>query len=421
MSVLRSLSRDVIPPPGIVRLLAVSNLAKTTANGVIMAVSVLYFTRVAGIPAERVGLALTLGAAIGMLFSVPAGRAADVRGPRTVTVLLLVLLGLAACSYAAVSGFLGLVLVTAAVLGLDSGAQASRGALLAGLLSGEERPKALAYMRSMANIGVSLGAIAGGVGLLIDSRAGYLALFVVAGVLFAVSGIAFLRVPAVPGGPSTSQEGPGLRVLRDHPYAVVALLNAVLVMSDPVLTVAVPVWISQHTSAPPFFYTVVLLINTAVVILFQVRVSKGTESVSGGALAWVRSGVALAICCAVFALAAGRPVWLACVLLLAGALVHVLGEMLHGAGAWSLSFGLAPEGAHGQYQGLFEMSTQLGTTLAPLAITAALTGLGGLGWVLFAGMFLFAGTSARPLSAWALRTRTLAPRPAPEPATGTES
>ncbi|HEX6473254.1 MAG TPA: MFS transporter [Streptosporangiaceae bacterium] len=416
MSVLRSFSRNVIPPAGIVRLLAVSNLAKTTANGVIMAVSVLYFTRVVGIPAQQVGLALTLGAAIGMLFSVPAGRAADVQGPRKVTVVLLVVLGVAACSYAAVSGFVGLVVATAAVLGLDSAAQASRGALLAGLLSGEERPRALAYMRSMANIGVSLGAVAGGLGLLIDSRAGYLALFLVAGALFAVSGMAFLRVPAVPGGPST-QEGPSLPVLRDHPYAVVSLLNAVLVMSDPVLTVAVPVWISQHTSAPPFFYTVVLLINTAVVILFQVRVSKGTESVPGGALAWVRSGVALAICCAVFALAAGRPVWLACVLLLVGALVHVLGEMLHGAGAWSLSFGLAPEGAHGQYQGLFEMSTQLGTTLAPLAITAALTGLGGLGWAVFAGMFLFAGASARPLSAWAVRTRT----PVPEPAIGTES
>lgn len=419
MSVLRSLAKNVIPPAGTVRLLAVGNLAKTTANGVIMAVSVLYFTRFVGIPAEQVGLALTLGAAIGMLFSVPAGRAADLRGPRTVTIVLLVLLGLAAIGYSLVTGFVGLVVVTALVLGLDSAAQAARGALLAALLPGEERPKALAFMRSMANIGVSAGAIGGGLGLLFNSKAGYLALFLAAGVLFVVSGLSFLRVRNVPSPPRES-DGPSLPVLRDHPYAVVALLNTVLVMSDPVLTVAVPIWITLHTTAPASFYTIILLVNTAVVILFQVRVSRGTENVPGGARAWLRAGVALALCSAVFAFAAGRPVWLACVLLVVGALLHVMGEMLHGAGAWSLSFGLAPDHAQGQYQGLFEMSNQLGTTVAPLAITAALTGLGALGWAVFAGVFLLAGLAARPISAWALHSRT-STATAPESSVSTET
>jgi predicted MFS family arabinose efflux permease len=391
-----SLLRDVLPPAGIVRLLAVSNLAKTTAHGVLMTINVLYFTRVLHIAPERVGLALTLGAAVGMLAGVPAGRLADVRGPRAVTVALMVLLGVAACGYAVVGGFAGLLVATAVVIGAESSANAARGALIAGLLPAAQRARALAYMRSTANIGVALGAVAGGLALLLDMKAGYIGLILAAGALFAVSGLAFLRVPAVPATVSTS-DGPQWTVLRDAPYAAVAVLNTVLVMADAVLLVAMPIWISERTDVPPSFFTVMLLVNTTAVVLGQTRLSRGTEDVPGGVRAWRRGGVALAAACAVFAVSAGRPAWLAAVILLAGTLVHVLGEMLQSAGAWSLSFGLAPDHAQGQYQGLFEMSTQLGMTLAPLAITAALAGLGALGLVLYAGLFLLAGVAARPI------------------------
>jgi MFS family permease len=403
-----SFLKDIIPPPGIVRLLAVSNLAKTTAHGVLMSISVLYFTRVIDIPAERVGLALTVGAAIGMLAGVPAGRLADVRGPRPVTVTLMIALGVAACGYALVDGFVGLIVATAVVLGFESAAHAARGSLLGGLLPPDERGRALAFMRSTANVGVSIGAVAGGLGLLMDTKAGYIGLIIAAGVLFVVSGFAFLRVPSVDARPK-AKEGPKLPVLRDHAYTAVALVNTVLVMSDALLVVAMPIWISEYTTAPPAFFTVMLIVNTVAVIMLQVRVSKGTEDVSGGTRAWWRSGVVLALCCGAFGFAAGQQVWLACVLLLAGTLVHVLGEMLHSAGAWSLSYGLAPEHAHGQYQGLFEMSTKLGTTIAPLAITLVLAGMGSMGWLVCAAVFLVAGYLSIPVVRWAERTRSTEP------------
>ncbi|WP_424186816.1 MFS transporter [Actinokineospora sp. G85] len=399
-----SFLKDIIPPAGIVRLLAVSNLAKTMAHGVLMSISVLYFTRVIGIPAERVGLALTLGAVIGVLSGVPAGRLAELRGPRPVTIGLMTALGVAACGYAFVSGFTGLVVATAVVLGFESAVYAARGALLAGLLPAKERGKALAYMRSTANVGVSLGAVAGGLGLLLDTRSGYIGLILAAGALFVVSAVAFLRVPAVPAAPKP-EEGSKLPVLRDRAYAAVALVNTVLVMSDALLVIALPVWISENTTVPPAFFTVLLLVNTAAVILLQVRVSKGTDDIPGGVRAWWRSGVVLAACCGLFAFSAGQPLWVAGALLLAGTVVHVLGEMLHSAGAWSLSYGLSPEHAHGQYQGMFEMFTKLGTTVAPLAITWVLVAFGALGWAVWAVVFLTAGAVAVPLVRWAERTR----------------
>lgn len=404
-----SFLRDIIPPAGLVRLLAVSNLAKTTAHGIIMATSVLYFTRIVGIPSPQVGLALTVGAGVGMLSSVPAGRLADVRGPRGVTVTLLIILGVLTCGYAFVTGFVGLLVAAAAVLAFESGANAARGGLMAGLLAPEERVQAWAYMRSMANIGVSLGAVIGGLALLLDTRAAYVSLLVAAGVLFMLSGLAFLRVPAPPPSPAaTDGDGPKWVVLRDLPYAAVALVNSVLVMSDAILVVAMPIWINGHTSAPPAFFTVLLLVNTMTVILFQVRASRGAETVDGGVRTWRKAALALAACCVIFALAKGPGVWLACVILVAGALAHVLGEMWHSAGAWSLSYGLAREGAQGQYQGLFETSTQLGSMVAPAAITGALAVLGYGGWLAFAVAFLAAGYVALPLTRWAQRTRPVA-------------
>ena len=399
-----SFLRELIPPVGVVRVLCVSNLAKTTAHGIIMSVSVLFFTRTVDIPAERVGLALTIGAALGMLASIPAGRTADLLGPRTTTVVFLCLLGVFVCGYAFVTGFVGLLMVAALVLMAESATDAARGALVAGLIPAEERVKAWSYMRSVANLGVSLGAVAGGVGLYFDSRTAYIGLLLAAGVLFAGAGLAYLRVPTVDPVPK-QQDGPRWIVLRDKPYAVVALLNAVLVTNNGILIVALPIWISERTQAPPALYSVILVLNTVCVVLLQVRASKGSEQVPGGAKALLRSGVLLAFCCALFALSAGQPDWLAAVILLAGALVHVFGEMLWSAGSWSLSFGLAPDHAQGQYQGLFGMSTQLGSMVTPIAVTTLIIGLGWPGWLIFGVALLAAGIAAPPVAAWAERTR----------------
>jgi MFS family permease len=117
-----------------------------------------------------------------------------------------------------------------------------------------------------------------------------------------------------------------------------------------------------------------------------------------------RAGFALAVACLLFATTAGFPAWLAVAVLLVGGLVHVTGEMLAAAGAWSLGFGLAPEDAQGQYQGLFAMSTQLGQTVTPVVVAVLLTQLGGSGWIVFAALFAVTGLTAPGIVRLAQRT-----------------
>jgi MFS family permease len=408
--------KELIPPAGPVRTMCVSHVAKTAAHGILLSVAVLYFTRTVDIPADQVGLALSIGAVAGLVAAVPAGRLADSVGPRGVTVVLLCLLGLLVCGYPLVGDFTGLLVISALVLATESATYAAVGSLIAGLVPAAERVQASSYMRSWANLSVGLGAAAGAVGLYLDTHAGYLGLLIGAGALYAVAGLAFLRVPKVA---PVKQEGDGpiWPALRDAPFAAVSFLNGIMIMNAGILTVALPIWISERTSAPAWLFPLVVIANAVTVVLLQVRVSRGSAEVSGGAKAMRLSGLLLAGACALFAVTEGRALWLAVALLLAGALVHTGGEMYHAAGSWSLSYGLAPEHAQGQYQGLFGMSTQLGQMITPALAAVLLTRLGTIGWLVFACLFVIAGAATPAVVRWAERTRNPAATTDPSLAT----
>ncbi|HET8681964.1 MAG TPA: MFS transporter, partial [Micromonosporaceae bacterium] len=74
-------------------------------------------------------------------------------------------------------------------------------------------------------------------------------------------------------------------------------------------------------------------------------------------------------------------------------------------GSWAYGFGLAPEHAQGQYQGLFAMSSQLGQMVTPVLAAVLLTQLGAAGWLVFAVVFAATGAVAPAVGRWALRTR----------------
>jgi MFS family permease len=408
--------KALIPPAGPIRTLCLSHVSKTAANGILLSVAVLYFTRTVGISADKVGLALSIGTVCGLMAAIPAGRLADARGPRNVTVVLLCLLGVFVCGYPLVGDFTGLLVVSGLVLAVESATDATVNALIAGLLPQEERVRASSYMRAAANLSVTVGAAAGAVGLFLDAHAVYVGLLIAAGALFTVSGLAYLSVPRVApvehGG-----EGPIWPVLRDLPYAATALVNTVVIMHGGILIVALPIWISQHTRAPAWLFPLIVIGNAAAVVLFQVRLSKGSSDVPGGARAMRRAAFLLAACCVLFAVTVGLPTWLAILVLLLGAAVHVTGEMLHGVGSWALGFGLAPERAQGQYQGLFTMSSQLGLMITPALAAALLTRFGAAGWLVFSVLFLAAGAAAPAVARWGQRTRTdAANAPAPDAA-----
>jgi MFS family permease len=73
-----------------------------------------------------------------------------------------------------------------------------------------------------------------------------------------------------------------------------------------------------------------------------------------------------------------------------------LAEMMQASGSWEISFDLAPDGRHGQYQGFFGSGFTVARMLGPLLVTTLIISWGTTGWLLLGVLFLLAGVAMVP-------------------------
>jgi MFS family permease len=384
--------------PGTARVLAAAELVGSLGNGAFYACSALFFTRVVGLSATEVGVALTIGWASGMLAGVPLGCLADRWGPRRVAVTLAALTGAALTAFLVVRSFPLFVLAAVAYCSCQGGLAAARQALLARLVDAAERTRMRARLQAVANAGLAVGAGAGAVALSLDAAPAYLAVFAMDAAAFAVAALLLRRLPDGAAPPPDSTGGRRLAVLRDRRYVLVTLLNAVMCLNMPLLSLGLPLWIVQRTDAPPATAAALLVVNTLGVVLFQVRIARHVRGPASAAPVSARAGWLLLAACAVYALSGGElSATTAVLVLLAGAAIQVVGEMAAGAAGWELGFALAPDHRQGQYQGFFSMAPQIARTAGPVLMTTLLIGWGGVGFLVLGGLFLAAGLAVGPV------------------------
>jgi MFS family permease len=115
--------------------------------------------------------------------------------------------------------------------------------------------------------------------------------------------------------------------------------------------------------------------------------------------AWIAAGFV------VISFSDGTGATVAVVLLLVGAAVHVVGEMISSGGQWGISMGLAPDERQGQYQGFAGLGFSLSNVIAPTLIALLCIEWGRPGWWVMGGLVLAAGVLQVPVCRWALRTR----------------
>ncbi|MCQ4213655.1 MFS transporter [Streptomyces longispororuber] len=399
-----------------VRALAAAQLANSVGDGAYYVTSALYFTRVVGLSPTRIGLALTVAWAVGAVAGVPLGAVADRRGPRGASVLLALGTAAAVLSFLVIRSYVAFLVAVVGYAVAQCGLAAARQALLAGLVDAGERTGVLARLQSTLNAGLAVGAGVGGLALQHDTPTGYLVVFALDGAGFVVCALLLLRLPAVAPAPVRTAKEPRLAVLRDRPYAAVTLLNAVLLLRMPLLSLAVPLWIVSHTAAPGWLVSALFVLNTLGVMAFQVRMARGVDGLSAATRTVRRSGVVMLASCAVFAASAagGLGPWGAAAVLVAASVLQLVGEMQQSAGSWQLAFALAPAHQVGQYQGFFGTGVPLARTVGPLVLTALLITWGVPGWLVLGAVFLAAGAALGPVARWAegARPAPTAARPA---------
>lgn len=394
----------IIPPPGPPRTLALAQLTNSVGDGAYYVCSVLYFSRVIGLSPTQIGAALTIGWALGAVVGVPLGHLADRRGPRGIALLMSLATGVAIASLLFVRTYPAFLAAVCLYTCCQCGLAAARQALLAGLVEPARRTETRAYLQSTVNAGLALGAALGGIALQLDNEAAYLTALAMDAVTFVLAAWVLGRLPAPEKQlPSAGRPaGRALTVLRDRPYALVSLLNMVMLLYMPLLSVVLPLWIVQRTGAPSWTVSALLVLNTLTVVLFQVRMAARVTGLRSAARAVRQAGIVLLLACACFAVsAAGTSAWLPVLVLLLAACVQVFGEMLLGSGSWEIGFALAPADKQGQYQGFYGAGTAVARLIGPLLLTTLILSWGTGGWLVVGALFLGAGLAMEPAVRWA--------------------
>jgi MFS family permease len=411
---------SLVPEPGVRRMFALSNLVNSFGFGLILPAMALYGIRVVHISATQVGLGMTIAAAISLVTSVPLGDLADRYGPRELVSVGLVIQSLAAFSYLFIGNFPEFLLVSTVDMVSFGGLVSADGTLLR-RIGGEDAAPFRASIRALTNLGLSLGLVGNGVAVQVGTANAYRALFFVNALTFVAALAVNVRLPRYEPLPKPAA-GARWVALTDKAFVTYAVLNGLLGLQYMVLTLLLPLWVVAHTHAPRWSVSVLVLLNTILVTLFQVRVGRNVKTVRNGGAALRRAGVIFLVSCAAMGFATGLPAWAALVLLVAAVALHTLGELWHSSGSFALGFGLAPAHAQGQYLGLAGIGAGIGAGVAPIVLLGPVLAHGRAGWVAL-GIFLgLLGLTGPALARWGERTRPPAAQPSDaEPAMAVES
>lgn len=387
------------------RLVAV-NLLASIGFGMYAAGSALFFTRHVGLPVSQVGLGLTVAGLVWLPLSIHLGRFCDRVGARRATLIMgmcQVVLLLAATQIRAFAAFI----VAVSLLGVFvQGGWICREALVADLVSDDDRVRASAYLRSAFNIGVILGALACGLALTWDSGPAYLALIL--GSALAEAAATVLCV-SLPPGPAAGERTGAVRLrhaARDVPYLVMSLLYGLLAVGDIILRVGLPLWVASHSALPKGLGAWLYGLNAVLVVVLQVPLSRGAETFEGvRRLLLVASFASTASCLAVAVSSTASALLDVLALVLAVVLLS-LSEVWSSAAGWKIRYDLAPAHAQGTWGGVFSLGSSINLVLGPALVTLLVERYAALGWVLLSGCFLVVAAGVGPATAWALRTRT---------------
>jgi len=302
---------------------------------------------------------------------VPAGRLADQVGLRsswTAAAFVEALLYLAYPWVHDLRGFVVLLSVLSLAQALGAG---GRGGYTLAAVPRGQRVRVLAFVRSALNIGFTVGALLAGVALATGSLAIVRAIPVATAVVLLVNGLLVSRLPAagrrtVPPDPRAE---PGARALRNRRFVLLSGLNGLMAVDQVLLSVVFPLWLVSRTDAPHAMLAWLYGTNTVLVVLLQVRASRGAETVAGAARAARVAGLAAVAACAVMmttAWSAGGST----ILLLWLAYVLVTGaELFHSAAGWGFLSELTDPRRRGEYQGVWKLGQQAQLMVGPVTCT----------------------------------------------------
>jgi MFS family permease len=341
-------------------------LVNAFGNGITVPFVLIYLHNVRGIPLATAGAILAAGSVAGLSLGPFIGVLVDRLGGRWMLAVALVLMavgyGLFPLVHEAWHAF-----ALAAVAGAGNGAfWPSQSALLAGLTPQARRHGAYALQRVTRNLGIGLGGVVGGLIATTENPTSFTVLFVVDSLTFLLF-IAVLPLVPEPHVPRDVGTSPGryLDVLRHRVFVGLVALNVLFVAAGYAVFELLPVFAKNEVGVSEAVIGVIFLVNTLVVAIAQLPVSKLLEG--RRRMAALTTMTLLWAVAWLLVLAGGLWLEAAAAALLFGvtAVVFGLGECFQGPTQGALVADLAPPRLRGRYMAVSAISWDIGFVLGP--------------------------------------------------------
>ncbi len=366
----RVLSTYFPPLPRSVTTLQVGGLVNFFGNGITLPFLTIYLHNVHGISLGVVGLILGAHALTSMVAGAAFGILVDRFGGRRMLATALVILAGGYALYPLVDvaweGF-----VVAAITGVGVGGfWPSQSTLIAELTAPHQRASAFAMQRVVMNIGIGLGALAGGLIASTESPGSFTVLFLLNSVTFVVYGAVMLALVPRPeraghaDAVESERAGSYRDVLRHRAFVAVIGLNALFIFAGFSGFELLPVYAKNEAAVSETQIGLIFLVNTIVVVLLQLPIAKLSQgrrrmpALGLLGLLWAAAWLIVPI--------AGSETAATATLILVGAMtVFAIGQCLHGAVQAPLVTDLAEPRLIGRYMALSALSWQVGFALGP--------------------------------------------------------
>lgn len=360
-------------------------------TGLFLPFAVVYFHAAKGIPLTAVGAALSVAALLALPSGPFAGPLVDRFGPRRIVIAANLLRVATFTGYVFAGSLWQLVALAALTFWGEGLFWPASGALVAQVADDGQRARWYAMERTLRNVGIGLGGLAGSALVI---AGGYTTIVVLNAASFL---LAALLVAAWRGGraapPRAAREAVHRRgyraVLTDRAFRRVLVTVFVFALCDLALTVLLTAYVLDTLRLPAWQPGVLFALNTVLVVLAQTVVARRVERFGKPRTLQV-AAVVWAVAFLLFAagpLAAPLPVF--AVLTVATA-VFTAAELLQAPTSSALTVALAPAHLRGRYLGLEELLFGVARMLAPVTFTALLGAGPQVPWLVLAGSCMLA-------------------------------
>lgn len=374
------------------RLFLVAMIIDALGSGIFLPFTLMFFVQAAGLPLVKVGIAVSAASAVSFPATFLFGWVVDRCGPRGLLVLANVARCLVYACYPLIHSAPELFVAVLAASLCDKAYWSAHRPFVAAISVPGERGRWFGVISALRNLGLGLGALAGGVLVSADGAVGLRALVLVNAASFAVAALLLSRErsgSAPEGGSAQPAKHDGASpagrhgfvaptwrmVLRDWPFLSVVAAKLAFVACALSITLVLPLYLIRTVGLPGWIAGTVFAVNCTLVVIAQSGVVHAIERrsrISAIGLAGLLYAAAGAVFWSDDALAASAVVAMGATIAVVGMLIYTCGEMIVSPTTDAVATDLAPPAARGRYLSVYQLSWSVGGVIAPVAGTILL-------------------------------------------------